>query len=82
MRILALHPEIENYLEKHNLKDKFEKQKIFFEQDFRHPSLHTELLEPKEMRIYSFKIDRKYRAIFVFYSKNTIEIIDANNHYR
>ncbi len=82
MRILPLHTEIEDYLEKRNLKEKFKKQKIFFENDFRYPSLHTELLEPKEMRICSFKIDRKYRAIFVFHSKNTIEIIDINNHYQ
>lgn len=82
MKILPLHPEIKEYLEKHNLKEKFEKQKGFFEQNLRYPSLHTELLEPKEMRIYSFKINRKYRAIFIFHSGNTVEIIDVNNHYQ
>jgi plasmid maintenance system killer protein len=82
MKILPLHLEIEDYLKKHNLKEKFEKQKLFFELDFRYPSLHTELLEPKEMRIYSFKIDRKYRAIFIFHSNNAVEIIDVNNHYQ
>ena len=30
----------------------------------------------------SFRIDRKYRAIFIFRDKNTIEIIDVNNHYQ
>ncbi len=82
MKIFPLHPDIEDYLEKHNLREKFEKQKMFFELNFRHPSLHTELLEPKEMRIYSFRVDRKYRAIFIFHSGNKVEIVDINNHYQ
>ena len=82
MIILPLRSDLEDYLERHNLKEKFEKQKMFFELNFRHPGLHAELLEPKEMRIYSFKVDRKYRAIFIFRSGNRAEIIDINNHYQ
>ena len=45
-------------------------------------NLKFELLEPKQLRFYSFRIDKKYRAIFIFRNSDTIEIIDANNHYQ
>ena len=82
MKVLPIHAEIQTYLEKRNLKKAFEKQKGFFEQNPFHPSLETELLEPKAMRIWSFRVDRKYRAIFIFRNHDTAEIIDINNHYR
>jgi len=82
MKILSLRPEIREYLEKRKLEKKFEKQKKIFEKNPFHPSLETELLEPKKMRIWSFRIDRKYRAIFIFREKDIIEVIDVNNHYQ
>ena len=82
MKILALHSEIVEYLTKKSLEKKFRKQKSLFEKSPFHPSLNTELLEPRKMRIWSFRIDRKYRAVFIFREKNKIEIIDVNNHYR
>lgn len=82
MKILPLHPEIEGYLTKRNLTKKFTKQKKLFEQNPFHPSLNTELLEPKNMRVWSFRVSEKYRAIFIFRDNNTIEIIDINNHYQ
>lgn len=82
MRILPLSSALEKYLEKRRLGAKFYKQKAFFEHKLFHPSLETELLEPREMRIWSFRIDRKYRAIFIFRDRSTVEIIDINNHYQ
>jgi len=82
MRILPLHSDLENYLQKHRLIKKWQKQLQLFEQNWKHPSLRTEILEPKELRIYSFRIDLQYRAIFVFVDKETVEIIDINNHYK
>ena len=82
MKILPLHPEISAYLKKRNLEKKFEKQIRLFENNPFHPSLRTELLEPRNMRIWSFRIDRKYRAIFIFREKDTVEIIDINDHYQ
>ena len=82
MKILPLHPEINDYLKKKNLEKKFEKQIRLFENNPFHPSLRTELLEPRNMRIWSFRIDRKYRAIFIFREKDTVEIIDINDHYQ
>ena len=82
MKILPLHQEIKDYLKKRNLEKKLEKQKKLFEENPFHPSLKTELLEPKQMRIWSFRVNRKYRAIFIFREKDTIEILDINDHYR
>lgn len=82
MKVLPLHLEIVEYLTQRKLDKKFEKQKRLFEHDPFHPSLETELLEPKKLKVWSFRIDRKYRAIFIFREKDTIEIIDVNNHYQ
>jgi len=82
MKILPLHREIKKYLKKRNLEKKFEKQKRLFERNLFHPSLKTELLEPRKMRIWSFRLDKKYRALFIFRNKETIEIIDVNDHYQ
>ncbi len=82
MSILPIHSDIQKYLRSRGLERKFEKQRKLFKENPFHPSLETELLEPRNMRIWSFRIDRKYRAIFVFQQKDTVEIIDVNNHYQ
>lgn len=82
MEIFPIHPEIFEYIKKHNLEKKFFKQVTLFKLESRHPSLNFELLEPKHFRIYSFRVDRKYRAIFIFRARDTIEIIDISNHYQ
>ncbi|MDO8741680.1 MAG: hypothetical protein Q7J11_00870 [Candidatus Roizmanbacteria bacterium] len=65
------------------LEKKFNKQIVLFSQDHRHPSLHTELLLPKEYGIYSFRVDQKYRALFIFRKeKNVIEILNITSHYK
>lgn len=65
MRILPLHSDIADYLKKRRLEKKFEKQKMLFEENPFHPGLQTELLKPKRMKFWSFRIDRKYRQ-FLF----------------
>ena len=82
MKILPLHPEIEEYLKERKLESKFAKQKKLFEENPFHPSLKTELLEPRKIRIWSFRVDRKYRAIFIFREKDVVEILDVNDHYQ
>ncbi|MDP3785338.1 MAG: type II toxin-antitoxin system mRNA interferase toxin, RelE/StbE family [bacterium] len=82
MKILPPHPKLDNYLKERNLEKKFIKQKELFEQNPFHPSLNTELLEPKSMRFWSFRVSGKYRAIFIFQNNDTVEIIDINNHYQ
>lgn len=81
MRIKPLRGDLIEYLTQRNLNKRFEKQKELFEQNVRYPSLETELLEPKHLRLYSFRVTQKYRAIFVYVGSDEVEIIDINNHY-
>ena len=82
MTIKPIRDDLEKYLKKHNLKKKYKKSKNLFEEDPFYPSLNTELLEPKERLVYSFRLDKKYRAIFIYVNDNTIEIVLFTNHYR
>jgi len=81
MKIKALKDKTEKYLEKHRLKKKFVKAKKLFEQDINHPSLNVEILEPKHLKVYSFRLDKKYRAIFIV-TDGEAEIITVTNHYK
>lgn len=83
MTILPVHPDVTIYLTRRNLLKKFSKQIHFLETNPKHPSLNIELLEPKSKGIYSFRIDRKYCALFIFRGdKNAIEILSATDHYQ
>lgn len=82
MLVKPLRISLSSYINKHNLRSKFEKQVKLFVANPHHPSLNTERLEPKSLKLYSFRIDRKYRAIFIFISTETIEIVDVNDHYQ
>lgn len=70
------------YLKEHNLIKKFEKQYKLFLENPHHPSLNLEILEPKVRGLWSFRIDRKYRALFIVDENNEIEIIAITNHYK
>jgi len=70
------------YLKQHNLIKKWLKIEQLFQQNPRHPSLHTELLEPKENLIYSFRLDKKYRALFYVHEDKSIEVFAITNHYK
>ncbi|MDO9350609.1 MAG: hypothetical protein Q7U55_05155, partial [Deltaproteobacteria bacterium] len=70
------------YIENHVISKKWEKAKRLFENDPSHPSLHTELLEPKDRLIYSFRIDKKYRALFICLPDGKVESIAITKHYR
>ena len=80
--ILDLREDIEEYIKKHGLSKKWEKVKRLFENNPSHPSLNTELLEPKHRLVYSFRIDRKHRALFICLPEDKIEIIAVTRHYR
>jgi plasmid maintenance system killer protein len=82
MQILPLSKRLEKYLTAHQLKHQFDKQAKLFRQNPFHPSLNTEILEPRHLKIYSFRINQKYRAIFVYTGSGAIEIVDINNHYK
>ena len=78
--IVDLREDLKKYIQKHGLSKKWEKVKTVFENDPSHPSLKTELLEPKHRLIYSFRIDIKYRALFICLPNNKIEIIAITKH--
>ncbi len=82
MQVKPLRSDLQRYIKIHNLSKKFDRQLEQFEENPRHPSLHTEILIPKHLKIYSFRIDRKYRAIFILTNSNLAEITDINDHYR
>lgn len=82
MRVKPLRQDLRDYQTKHGLNKKFAKQLTFFISNPSHPSLHTEILEPKHLKLYSFRIDRKYRAIFIFTALDEAEVIDINPHYQ
>ena len=54
MKIKDLNDKLIEYLKTHNLEKKYQKAKKLFENDFNHPSLNVENLEPKNLKIYSF----------------------------
>ena len=81
--ILPISDKVQKKLKKHGLEEKFAKQKAILSENPKHPGLHFEILEPKDYGVYSFRIDRKYRAIFIFRpDKQAIEIINVTVHYR
>jgi len=80
--ITELREDIREYIKKHGLLRKWHKARSLFENNPSHPSLNTELLEPRHRGIYSFRIDIKYRALFICQSKSIVEIIAVTKHYR
>ena len=80
--IVDLREDIKQYIQNHGLSNKWNKAKRLFESNPSHPSLNTELLEPKHRLIYSFRIDKNYRALFICLPDKRIEIIAVTKHYR
>ena len=56
MKIKNIRGDLESYLKKHNLTKKYKKAKKLFEDNPFYPSLNTEILEPKDRLIYSFRL--------------------------
>lgn len=81
--ILPITGRLQAKVVKHGLEKKFAKQLRLLADNPRHPSLCLELLEPKVQGVYSFRIDLKYRALFVFRPDQVaIEILVITVHYR
>ncbi|OGZ08060.1 MAG: hypothetical protein A3D65_04635 [Candidatus Lloydbacteria bacterium RIFCSPHIGHO2_02_FULL_50_13] len=82
MILLPVHPEILEYVTRRRLLRTFQKQCLIFIADSDRPGLHTEMLEPKHLKIHSFRVNKKYRAIFIYRGPDVVEILDVNNHYQ
>jgi Txe/YoeB family toxin of Txe-Axe toxin-antitoxin module len=82
-KILPFNALVRQKIAKHNLQKKWSKQCELLSQNPQHPSLNLELLMPKEQGIYSFRLDRKYRALCIFRPDlQAIEILTITVHYR
>lgn len=81
MKIKSLRKDLQEYLQQHNLFKKWEKASRLFEQNMRYPSLHTELLQPRWRGIYSFRLDKQYRALF-FMTRGQAEVFQITKHYQ
>jgi len=82
INILPTSEKLSSKLTKYGLTKKFEKQQLLLSQNPRHPGLHVELLLPKEFGVYSFRIDRKFRALFIYRPDlSAIEILNITVHY-
>ncbi len=81
MIIRELNEQQNEYLKTHQLVNKYNKAKKLFEKDVNHPSLNVELLEPKHLKFYSFRLDKKYRVVFIVVD-NEAEIVTITNHYK
>lgn len=83
MKILGVNRRVEKYIRRRGLTKKFSKQLRLLKQNPRHPGLNVELLEPRNHGIYSFRVDKKYRALFVYRDdKRVIEILVVTAHYQ
>jgi hypothetical protein len=80
--IAKLRPDLLEYLHAHDLVKKWQKAKSLFENNPSHASLNTELLEPKHRAVYSFRLDKRYRALFIHVGGGVIEVFAITNHYR
>ncbi|MBS4028799.1 MAG: hypothetical protein KGZ58_09185 [Ignavibacteriales bacterium] len=67
------------------VRKKIPKTLKFFQQNFWHPSLHTEKLEGRMFvgkPIWSIRIDRTYRISFsIFKERESIFLINVSKHY-
>lgn len=82
MQVKTLNPKLVNYLTKHNLTNKFNRQLLLFKENPNHTSFNTEKLSPKTAGLYSFRIDRKYRVIFHILQSGKAQIVDINDYYQ
>lgn len=81
MRIKQPNAKVRKQIIHFGLQKKFHKQALLFTIDPAHPSLNTEKLEPKTVGLYSFRIDKHYRAIFRIHDGQA-EILHITKHYQ
>ena len=81
MEIKLLRSELKEFIKSQGLEKKWQKAKFLFQKNIKHPSLRVKLLEPKWRGIYSFQLDKKYRALF-FITNAEVEIFQITKHYK
>ena len=66
-------------LPKHIQLKAIRRTKLFQANPF-HPGLNTEKINPPQLNIWSFRIDRNYRILFRFVGSDTALFILADHH--
>lgn len=83
MKIVLPSKRVMDFVEKRGLTEALNKQIKLLSENFSHRSLNVERLEPKHLGLYSFRVNRQFRAIFFFIpEEKAIKIVDVNNHYK
>lgn len=83
LKILPANPKIWKKAKKLRVEKKLKKTVKLLRENWRYPGLKVERLEPKEMGIWSFRVDRKVRALFIWREdKKAIEILNITVHYQ
>lgn len=81
MQIQPLNKKVLKQIKKFGIEKKCQKQMSLFIENPLHPSLNLEKLEPKHVGLYSFRVDKFYRAIFRIKNKTAV-IILITKHYQ
>ncbi len=81
MQIQPLNKKVLKQIKKFGIERKCKKQISLLIENPLHPGLNMEKLEPRQVGLYSFRIDKSYRAIFRI--RNGIaEILLITQHYQ
>ena len=80
MRIKRINDRVLGQARHFNVEAKLKKQVLLFLYNPWHPGLHTEKLEPKNVGLYSFRLDKQFRAIFRI-RDGAAEILKISKHY-
>lgn len=81
MQIRPLNKQVLKQIKKFGIEKKCKKQIALFVENPLHPSLRMEKLEPTHVGLYSFRIDKSFRATFRIRNK-IAEIILITKHYQ
>ena len=81
IKILPVNKKVVKRINQFGLNRKWEKQIGLLQDNLQHPSLNLELMSPKNMGVYSFRIDKKFRGLMFFRDFKTIEILNITVHY-
>ncbi len=63
-----------------DMNDRFTEREDMFRADPFHASLKTHMLRGAMKGLYSFSLDRRYRVVFVFKTKDQVIFIDIGTH--
>ena len=62
------------------IQKKAERQEKFFKENPFYPSLHTEKLEPRAKKLWSFRVDKNYRVVFRFFAGSKVLLLTVGKH--